>query len=507
MRRSRSQKALMNTVAGLLNEFVVMLCGLILPRLILSTFGSSYNGITSSISQFISCIALMKSGIGGVTRAALYKPLAENNILEISAILYQSEKFLRRVAVLFIAFVLGFAVIYPIFICTDFDWFFTFSLIIIISISTFAQYYFGLTYQLLLNADQRQCVVSAINIVTTILNTIISAILIKMGFGFHTVKLGSAIIFVLNPLFISRYTKKYYKLVKNVNNDIDLIKQRWDAMGHEFANFVNSNADVMILTVFADIKEVSVYSVYYYVINGIRMVVSNFITGFGAAFGNMYAKEEYDLMQKNMRIYELIVFSLTTVIYSTTMVMLVPFVMLYTEGINDVAYARPLFAVIVTIAGAFTCYRIPYQTVVTAVGHYKQTRNGAIFEAVLHIIISVLGAIRYGLIGVSLGTAVATIFRSTQYAVYLGQNVLPRNIFHYLGHVFLSLLTIALISYGSNMFLPDTSTVYMWIVKAIVVTLLSIIATVAEDVLLYRADMVLLLRKVINVFKRNSRGY
>ena len=67
----RTKKAIINTFAGLMYETVALICGMILPRLILRSFGSSYNGITTSITQFLSVIALLRSGIGGVTRAAL----------------------------------------------------------------------------------------------------------------------------------------------------------------------------------------------------------------------------------------------------------------------------------------------------------------------------------------------------------------------------------------------------------------------------------------------------
>ena len=78
----RSKKALINTVSGLAYEVVAVICGLMLPYLIINNedYGSAVNGITQAIAQFLSCIALMKAGIGGVTRAALYKALAKNDI-------------------------------------------------------------------------------------------------------------------------------------------------------------------------------------------------------------------------------------------------------------------------------------------------------------------------------------------------------------------------------------------------------------------------------------------
>ena len=75
----RGRKAAINSFFYLLEEVVSVICGFILPRLILSAFGSKYNGLTTSITQFLGAAVLLRSGLGGATRAALYKPLAEHD--------------------------------------------------------------------------------------------------------------------------------------------------------------------------------------------------------------------------------------------------------------------------------------------------------------------------------------------------------------------------------------------------------------------------------------------
>lgn len=101
----RSKKAFQNMVASISYEIVAVICGLILPRLILSRFGSSYNGISSSITQFLSCVALLKSGVGAVTRAALYKPLEDDNSYRLSQIVNATSNFMRKIALIFIGVV------------------------------------------------------------------------------------------------------------------------------------------------------------------------------------------------------------------------------------------------------------------------------------------------------------------------------------------------------------------------------------------------------------------
>lgn len=503
----RSKKAVINSVVSICFEVVTLICGLILPRLILSRFGSSYNGITSSITQFLSCVALLRAGVAGVTRAALYKPLAENNTTEISAIVNATSKFMKKVALIFAGSLLVFACLYPFLVSYEFTWFFSFSLVLILGISTFSQYYFGITYQMLLQADQRQYVVSIIQILTTIFNTIIAAVLIYAGMGIHAVKLGSAIVFSLNPIAINLYVKRKYKIDKKVEPNSGAIQQRWDAFWQSVAFFVHNNTDVIVLTCFADIKEVSVYTVYNYVLANIQNIIRTFVSGFGAAFGNMLARKEYSLAKKNLDIYELVIFNLSSIIYTTAGIMLIPFVLVYTKGVNDVSYSRPLYALIAVIAGSFSCFRVPYQTVVEAAGHFKQTRNGALVEAGLNITISIALVIKYGLIGVAIGTLVATIFRSIQYSTYLSRNILQRSQWCFWKHVLVNVLIAILCVVFSNTFLEiDTPNYLWWAVKAVMVTCCSMLLTLIMDLIFYRQDLMYLLSKMKTMIHRNKKG-
>lgn len=504
--RSRSKKAIINTFSSLANELVSVICGLILPRLILSAFGSSYNGLVSSISQFITCISLMRAGISGVTRAALYKPLAEKNDKEISSIVIATNQFLKRVAVIFAAGIVVFAAIYPIIVVKEFDWFFSFSLVIILSISTFVQYYFGLTYQMLLIADQKQNVVSYARIISVVSNTIFAAILIKCGAGIHIVKLGSAVAFAITPVFISIYVKRHYNIDHTIPPNSVAIGQRWDALGHEIANFVNTNTDIIVLTLFSGVREVSVYTVYNHVIYSIRKIVTNSTISFGAAFGDMYAKEQYDLMYDNLGIFEIVVFSVASVVYSVSASMIRSFALIYTHGINDVSYDRPLFGIIITLAGLFTCFRIPYYVITTSVGHYKQTRNGAFIEAGLNIVISVACVIRFGIVGVAIGTLVAAAFRSFQYAIYLGNHILNRSIVHFIKHVIIS-LCICIIIYVISSYLPiNDARIPGWLLKSLTLTAISAVLVLVSDLLFWKKDTMRFVAKVRNNFKVRKKA-
>ena len=201
-----------NTLMSIVFEVLTIICGFILPRYILLYFGSDTNGLVSSITQFLGFISLCELGMGAVVPASLYKPLAENNQNKISSIVVSAQKFYRFIGVLMLIYIAALIVFYPNLVKDSFNFTFTASLIGIVSISIFAQYFFGITYSLLLKADQKQYISFIVNSVTLVLNTLISVALIKWGYSIHTVKLVSAIIFVARPFCLTIYVKKHYAL-------------------------------------------------------------------------------------------------------------------------------------------------------------------------------------------------------------------------------------------------------------------------------------------------------
>ena len=102
-----------NTLSSLLYQITAIICGFIVPRLILSHFGSEINGLTQSIIQFLHVIAFLEMGVGAVVESSLYKPLAEKNDIEISKILVSANKFFRNLAFILAVYVVVLIFIYP----------------------------------------------------------------------------------------------------------------------------------------------------------------------------------------------------------------------------------------------------------------------------------------------------------------------------------------------------------------------------------------------------------
>lgn len=499
----RGKKAFYNSIASTCAQVVTMVCGFILPRLILSTFGSSYNGITASVSQFLSVIALLRAGIGGATRASLYKSLAYNDTKKISATVKATEVFMRKIALIFLGIVIMFSVFYPFLVKDEFEWGFAASLILIISLSTFIQYFFGITYQMLFQADQRQYIAAGISTVATVLNTMIAVILIKLGVGIHGVKLGSAAAYSITPFALNYLAKKEYHLDKKARPDFSTINQRWDAFFHQLAGFIHNNTDITLLTVFTNTKEISVYTVYYLVANGLRNMMNTLVVGVESAFGNIIAKKEDETLKKNVVYYETMLHVCCSILFGAALVLVTPFVQVYTKGVVDVNYIRYTFGYLVIIGEMLFVLRSPYEALVNAAGHYKQTKKYAFTEAGINLFLSILMVRQYGLVGVVVGTIIAILFRNLAYGSYVSQEIIHRDLIVFVKRFLVTGLTVISISLISR-FLPkpEMTTYWNWVVYAVMVTLLSIVLTVFFNYIFFRNDMFQMLKKVVSILKR-----
>ena len=501
-KQSRGRKAAINTFASLAEEVTSVICGFILPRLILSAFGSKYNGLITSISQFLGCAVLLRSGIGGATRAALYKPLANKDKDEFNSIVNATDIFMKKIGIILMMAIFVFAMIYPLLVENEFGWLFTFSLFLIIGASTFAESFFGITYLIVLQADQRLWVTSVMKIACCILNTVIGAILIINGFSIHVVKLGSAAIYVLYPILLGLDVRKYYHIDKKVQPNTKAISQRWDAFWLQVSVFVMNNTDIMVLTLFSNMMEVSVYSIYNMIVMGLKRTILSFSNGLEAAFGNMIAKKEQKILDENVAVIEFIMYSVSTIFYTCAAVLILDFVGIYTKGIIDVNYIRPVFAYTIILAQFFNAIRIPYQLVVQAAGHYKQTKNGAIIEPIINITISVLFVLKFGLVGVAVGTLAATIFRTIQYSVYMGKNIVPRKIDSVIKRIIVSFLEAAIVIAIINI-LPfgEIDNYVAWAGKGVITFSLCAATVLGGGFVFYKNELAKTLQK-LHLFNR-----
>lgn len=415
---NRGAKLKLNIITSVAYQVVVLACGMILPRYYLLFFGSNVNGLVSSIKQFLGFISILELGMGAVVQTALYKPLAEKDNDQISRIYIKAQSFFRRIAYVFCLYIIVLCIVYPL-LQNEFDALFIILLILIISISSFAQYFFAVVNQLLIGADQIVYISNCASIISYMANTLICILLITHGFSLLFVLLASSIVFVIRPLFLNWYVAKNYHINKKIQILTDPIPGKGSAFVHHFSFFVLQQTDVALLTVFTDFALVSVYSVYSMVITGLKNLVITTLDGIQSLYGNMAAKGELKELSETFAYYEWMFHCVVTFLFGCCAFLIVPFVSVYTADITDAEYLRLSFGYLMSLAGAGFIYRQIYYMPVKVFGKYKETQMCAIVEMVTNIIVSIVLLNLIGINGVAVGTVIAVFFKVIYLIFYL----------------------------------------------------------------------------------------
>ena len=428
----RMSQTKLNIACSVLLQLVTGICGLILPRFVLRNFGSEVNGLVASVTQLLSYAVLLEGGIGGVMKAALYKPLANEDDAGISSIFYQISRTFRKISVIFVGCAVALSICMKFFVDTQYDWFYVFTMVLILSAHTFFSYYIGLPQRLLMTADQKLYILQFTRIITTILNLLLCLLVMDLGGGIHLVKLTTVAVFALNPLVQHLYVKRHYKISRDVETTGTQLVQKRDGVIHHLSYFIHRNTDVVILSLFGSLQTVSVYTVYNMVIYVLEQLLASISSGISGLVGRLIARKEIAELNRIVDRYEACNNVLATGIATVCAILILPFVSIYTGGVTDVQYHQPFFAMLM-IAGSYAySIRHPFGCVVSAAGHYKETKAGAIGEVVINLVLSFVLVKPLGLVGVALGTFAAMFFRTIHTVWYLSKHILHRPVWKFM---------------------------------------------------------------------------
>lgn len=420
----RKRRLIKNTIATLIKYFVFMVIGFVTPKLIIQQYGSAVNGLVNSITQFLGYISFLDMGISAVVASSLYYPLAQKDDAQISRIVVSCDRFYKGIAFALLAYSVIVMFVYPFIINGEFGFGYIAGLVFAIALNSFSQYCFGFTWMILLVADQRAYIKHYIETFVALIGFLFSIVLIQREFSIQAVKMAGAVIFVIKPLLLSIYVRRNYNINKKIELKGEPIKQKKNGVAHHLARAVFSSTDMTILTLFSSLESVSIYSVYYAVVNAISELMRTLSDSVTSLIGNMLSKEEYEKLKDFFKCYVWAVHFISIVAFSTVAVSIGSFVQIYTKGVKDADYNAPVFAIVMIAAYAAYTLRIPYNQMINAAGHYKQTQKSAVIEMLINLIVSIVLVIRFDIIGVAAGTLIAMLYRTAYFVRYISKNII-----------------------------------------------------------------------------------
>ncbi len=415
-----------NLGGGVLPQLLNLLSNFILPGMIVVMYGSSVNGLISSIRVIIGYVSLVGAGIAIATTQALYKPVARKDYTTIRGMVKATQSMFNKCGYVYLVAIFGISFLYPFFIKTSIPYLTTVLLLIIMSISGASEFFVVGKCRSLLYAHQKVYVSSIIQAVSLGISLILAVLMIKLHASIIAVQLAISGVYIVRAFFLNVYVRKNYTDCLPDAATVP-IKQatakRKDAFVHQLAGLVVTGSQALILSIMVGLEAASVFTIYNIVFIGIQSICMNLNSSVTPFIGRTFSLGDKDKIRSQYRLLDFSFYILSFIIFSVATVTLIPFINIYTRG-ADINYIYENFGFLFILLQIFNIHRLPGVALINVAGHFMETRNRAIIEAVLSVTCSIVFTYFFGMYGVLLGSIVAIGWRCIDIIVYAHRHLL-----------------------------------------------------------------------------------
>lgn len=426
---SRTRYASLNILTSIIYRISNTVSNMILPPLIIAFFGSAINGLIASIRDLLKYAQLYGAGISASSMQAMYKPINNNDQLKITKMFNVVKETFNKSGILFSITVLVISGVYPLVVYRE-NIILSLTLIIIMGIAGAIELFFVGKFRTILTAHQRGYVIFISMTIAALINVLVSVLLLYLTKNILLVQLGGTLVYFLRVIIPYIYIKKKYRfLICTREKDYTVIKKRNDAIVHALMGTLTLSSQTIIIAIMISLNDASVYSIYNLVFYGLFSIISSLTISITSSFGSLVSQGNQDKIREVYSIYNFIFMTVLFIIFVTASLVFFEFLGMYIGSNTDTNYFNISLLILFFITNMLNSIRIPAITMINAVGHFKETKNGAILESIIAIFFQIFFTYILGIVGVLIGTIIALLYRSLQLMIYTNKNILKINRF------------------------------------------------------------------------------
>ena len=305
MKISVAKNTIQGSIWGIASKSVSILLPFVIRTLIIHELGVEYAGLGSLFSSILQVLSLADLGIGVAMVYAMYKPVAEDDIESISALL----AFYRKVYIVIggVVGALGLLILpfLEIFIQGAIpDNINIYILFLIYLANTVLSYSFLSYYSSILSAYQREADNSRIQLVINVLAYILQIVLLILSKNYYIYILVLPISVLCINITRYFYVRKHYPRIecrgtisRKTKNEI---KKNVSALVmFKIGNAIVNSVDTIIVSAFMGLVITAYYNNYYYIISALTTLIVVVFSSITAGIGNKLITNSIDQIQKD----------------------------------------------------------------------------------------------------------------------------------------------------------------------------------------------------------------
>lgn len=491
MKESRTKNVLLGTASGIAVRFLTLLFNFVLQTVFIKLLGIQYTGVARLFTDVLTVLSFAELGIGSAVTYALYKPVAENDALQIAKLMNFYKSAYRMVAAT--VFVIG-SLLIPFldYLVKDVpDIKEDIRIIYFLYLLNTTSSYLLIYKSAILDAKQKKYIISKIEGAMVLLRLILQSIVLIIFREFIFYLITEWFMTILKNLLIARRANAEYDTQLKVKLGSKEKKRLFMDIGalamYQISSVVLSGTDSMIISAVLGTSLVGYISYYKLITGQITAIMQQFFWSANASVGNLAVEDkgggrQYELFKS----IDFAVFWLTAFCTTCLYVLLNPFVEIWLGR----EYQLNQAIVLVLLLDFVVCNFIRVVAMFrTANGLFVQGRYRPVIMAGLNIILSIAGAHIWGLSGVLLATVIARVTTQMWYDPWLVyKEAFKKGVFDYYKRYFCYVITI-IISVACAVFLCSLlQGRNLWIIFSCKAAICIVVSNIVIILLWHRTD-------------------
>lgn len=294
--RSRTEYSILNIFTGFVGYGINTVVGFLCRILFVRTLSAEYLGINGLFTNILSMLSLAELGISSAITYALYKPISDNDENKINSIMFFYRKAYIIIGITVGCIGLSLLPFLDIIIKNPPNIKENLYVIYLLYLSNIVISYFFSYRQAILNAMQRQYIVSGYNYIVTILQSILQIIFIvltKEYFSYLIIQLIGGIFF---NIWISQKAAKDYPYLNNKNikplskNETKSLLKNVKALAvNKLSGVLVNSTDNIAITYFTGLSSVGFASNYTLFTFTLDKLITQMFSALTGSVGNLNA--------------------------------------------------------------------------------------------------------------------------------------------------------------------------------------------------------------------------
>ena len=405
---TQKKKTVVNFIVSFFTQALTVALGLVVPRIILTHYGSDTNGLTNTIGQVFTYIALLEAGISAAARNAFYKPIKENKKEEISFVASLAKRYYRKITIIYFLVVLALSFISPLIFKTDVDYWTICIYVLFEGMTSVVSFYFINTWSTFLKSNGDTYIINILALLSKILCYIVKITMSLQSINISLIQVGYFAVSLIQLLLYYLIMKKKYGWIKyNLDTGDKKLPDKNANLISEIAWVVFSSTDMIVLSIFVSTSLSSVYSVYNMVFFSLNALLNAVYQSINYHLGQTFNSGDVEKYKKMHDLFNSAFVCGICLLMSVCYFLIIPFVKLYTKGVNDINYIHPLLPILFCLVQIFSWSRYVSGNLIGISFRLKPAIKVNVAEAIINLFLSVILVNFLGIEGVLLATVVA----------------------------------------------------------------------------------------------------